>query len=100
MGATVNVDGACSFIFDQAGLRTPVADLGLPGLLKRTRLEVDGLHGVYTRTTDRRRAGPPRIAEVRQRRIQRNLHRHGARRVVSPVAERRIDGDATYGLAN
>lgn len=55
MGATVNVDGACSFIFDQADLRNPVADLDLPGLLERTRLEVDELHGVYTRTTDRER---------------------------------------------
>jgi hypothetical protein len=41
MGATVNVDGACSFIFDQADLRNPVADLDLPGLLERTRLEVE-----------------------------------------------------------
>lgn len=55
MGATVNVDGACSFIFDQADLRNPIADLDLPGLLERTRLEVDELHGVYTRTTDRER---------------------------------------------
>jgi hypothetical protein len=55
MDASVNVDGACSFIFEQADLRNPVADLDLPGLLERTRLEVDELHGVYTRTPDRER---------------------------------------------
>jgi len=55
MGATVYVEGACSFIFDQADLRNPIADLDSPGLLERTRLEVDELHGVYIKTTDRER---------------------------------------------
>lgn len=55
MGATVAVEGACSFIFDQADLRNPIADLDVQGLLERTRLEIDELHGVYTKTTDRER---------------------------------------------